>query len=29
MAVSVAATWLLRVVGDKVAPSYEQRVAGT
>jgi ABC-type nitrate/sulfonate/bicarbonate transport system permease component len=29
MAVSVAATWLLRVVGNKVSPSYEQRVAGT
>ncbi len=28
MAVSVAATWLLRTVGNKVAPSYEQRVAG-
>ncbi|HET7730696.1 MAG TPA: ABC transporter permease subunit [Usitatibacter sp.] len=28
MAVSVLATWLLRVVGHKVAPSYEQRIAG-
>jgi ABC-type nitrate/sulfonate/bicarbonate transport system permease component len=29
MAVSVLSTWLLRVVGNKVAPSYEQRIAGT
>jgi ABC-type nitrate/sulfonate/bicarbonate transport system permease component len=29
MAVSVLATWLLRTVGSKVAPSYEQRVAGS
>ena len=28
MIVSVLATWLLRVVGNKVAPSYEQRIAG-
>lgn len=28
MVVSVAATWLLRVVGRTVAPSYEHRVAG-
>lgn len=28
MAVSVLATWLLRVVGHKVAPSYERRIAG-
>ncbi len=29
MAVSVAATWLLRIVGNWISPSYEQRVAGT
>jgi ABC-type nitrate/sulfonate/bicarbonate transport system permease component len=29
MAVSILATWLLRVVGNKAAPGYEQRVAGT
>ena len=29
MLVSVLATWLLRVGGNKIAPSYEQRIAGT